>query len=74
MRNPERIKWTKDAFVEHKDLQLGARDQPSFDWLEETFGPSEENEGKDTGVMRTLTPDIAFMYGSRPDYREEKKE
>ena len=75
MKDPERIQLTKDVFTKHNDLQLAGRDQPSFDWLEETFGPTEQNGGVDTGVRRVFTPDIAFAYGNRSDVRlTEKKE
>jgi exopolysaccharide biosynthesis predicted pyruvyltransferase EpsI len=74
MHNNDRIKLTKDAFVKHKNLQLGARDQVSYDWLNKTFGASPENNGVATGVTATLTPDIVFMYGNRPEYRNEPKQ
>lgn len=74
MRKADKIKLTKESFVQHKDLQLAGRDQQSFDWLEETFGPSEQNEGKDMGVGRVLSPDIVFMFGNRPEFRNEPKQ
>jgi exopolysaccharide biosynthesis predicted pyruvyltransferase EpsI len=74
MTKKDKIKLTKDSFTQHKNLQLAGRDQHSFDWLKETFGPSEQNDGKDTGVKRVLSPDIVFMFGNRPEFREEKKE
>lgn len=73
MRNNERIKLTVDAFTPHPDLQLGARDQASYDWLYQTFGPSEKNNGIATQVKTTLTPDIVFMYGNRPEFRKMEK-
>jgi hypothetical protein len=50
MRKPKRIQETYDSFTSHPDLQLGARDQPSYDWLHETFGPSEKNGEEGTRV------------------------
>jgi exopolysaccharide biosynthesis predicted pyruvyltransferase EpsI len=68
MTHDDRIAATKKAFGSHNDLQLAARDQPSFDWLESSFGP--EAQGVEPNkVRRILTPDIAFMWGSRPDFR-----
>lgn len=74
MRKADKIKLTKESFVKHPDLQLAGRDQQSYDWLEETFGPSEQNGGKDTGVGRVLSPDIVFMFGNRPEFRNEPKQ
>jgi exopolysaccharide biosynthesis predicted pyruvyltransferase EpsI len=68
MTHDDRIAETKKAFGSHNDLQLAARDQPSFDWLEKTFGPQAQ-EVQPNKVRRILTPDIAFMWGSRPDFR-----
>lgn len=75
MKKPKRIEETHAAFTGHPDLQLGARDQPSFDWLNKTFGPGEKNGEEGTRVKYQLSPDIVFAYGNRPDYRtrEEKK-
>lgn len=75
MTLPHRIKETWESFIKHPDLLLGARDQPSYNWLEETFGPGEKNGPEGSVVKRTLTPDIVFMFGNRPDYRikTEKK-
>ena len=64
MTVPDRINLTTKAFRGHKDLQLAARDRPSFEWLDKTFHA-------DTSPRRVLTPDIAFMWGSRPDFRIE---
>ncbi|KAM6480778.1 polysaccharide pyruvyl transferase-domain-containing protein [Trichoderma sp. SZMC 28011] len=66
MTNPERIKATEEAFGKHKDLQLAARDQPSYDWLDKTFGKKE-------GIDSHLVPDIAFMWGNRSDFRVNGK-
>lgn len=66
MTKPERIQKTKDAFTQHKNLQLAARDQPSYDWLDETFK-------KDEGIESVLVPDIAFMWGNRSDFRVNTK-
>lgn len=73
MRKPKRIQETYDSFTSHPDLQLGARDQPSYDWLHETFGPSEKNGEEGTRVKYQLSPDIVFAYGNRPDYREREE-
>jgi exopolysaccharide biosynthesis predicted pyruvyltransferase EpsI len=62
MRIADRINKTKEAFEKHKDLQLAARDRPSHDWLVKTFGDVE-------GIQSDLVPDIAFMWGNRPDFR-----
>ncbi|KAH8895293.1 hypothetical protein GQ53DRAFT_616102, partial [Thozetella sp. PMI_491] len=62
MKISDRINKTKVAFEKHKDLQLAARDRPSHDWLVKTFGNS-------TGIQSDLVPDIAFMWGNRPDFR-----
>ena len=88
MTKPDRIKATTDSFEQHPDLQLGARDKPSFDWLQKTFrgraqdtidpsfdAPAGYANGEGTGVVRTtLTPDIVFMYGNRPDHRNQPKQ
>lgn len=66
MNNPERIAKTKTAFGKHHDLQLAARDQPSFDWINETFGAVD-------GIDTDLVPDIAFMWGNRSDFRYNTK-
>ncbi|KAL6887167.1 hypothetical protein HDV57DRAFT_488199 [Trichoderma longibrachiatum] len=66
MTNPERIKATEEAFGKHKDLQLAARDKPSYDWLDKTFGNKE-------GIDSHLVPDIAFMWGNRSDFRVNGK-
>jgi hypothetical protein len=33
MHNPDRIEKTRKSFTKHHDLQLAARDKPSYDWL-----------------------------------------
>ena len=68
MTHSDRINMTKVAYAAHPDLQLAARDQPSFDWLDQTFGPQAVGIPKNS-VRRILTPDIAFMWGNRPDFR-----
>ncbi|KAI5777286.1 polysaccharide pyruvyl transferase-domain-containing protein [Geopyxis carbonaria] len=75
MTNPERIERTKKAFGAHANLQLAARDQPSFDWLDTTFGKKAQASEMVTPekVKTILTPDIAFMWGSRPDFRIKTK-
>lgn len=83
MTKKDRINWTKDGFLSHPDLQLAARDRPSYNWLEETFQGEKVNtsttdlaivEGIGKGEVKTvLTPDIAFMWGSRPDFRQNTK-
>lgn len=62
MTHEDRIKETKDAFGGHKDLMLAARDLPSWQWL-------DTNLEKAVGVPSVLVPDIAFMWGNRPDFR-----
>jgi exopolysaccharide biosynthesis predicted pyruvyltransferase EpsI len=66
MTNEKRIEMTKKAFNKHHDLQLAARDQPSFDWLNETFYESD-------GITPELVPDIAFMWGNRSEFRTERE-
>jgi exopolysaccharide biosynthesis predicted pyruvyltransferase EpsI len=66
MTNPERINATKASFGKHKDLQLASRDQPSYDFLEQNFQSYP-------GIKSVLVPDIAFMWGNRPDFRTETK-
>ncbi|KAI8667163.1 hypothetical protein LRP88_01086 [Fusarium phalaenopsidis] len=62
MNNPERINLTHVAFKKHHDLQLAARDKPSYDWLLDNFGQTD-------GIDNDLIPDIAFMWGNRSDFR-----
>ncbi|RMJ11306.1 hypothetical protein BHE90_009711 [Fusarium euwallaceae] len=62
MNNPERINLTHIAFKKHHDLQLAARDKPSYDWLLDNFGQTD-------GIDNDLIPDIAFMWGNRSDFR-----
>lgn len=64
MTKPHRINQTKEAFRQHPDLQLAARDQASFDWLMESFDEAP-------GVSSLMTPDIAFMWGDRSDFRTD---
>lgn len=66
MTKPERIERTKESFGKHNNLQLAARDQPSYDWLDETFKANE-------GIESVLVPDIAFMWGNRSDFRVNTK-
>lgn len=65
MTNEDRIQQTKDAFNQHNDLQLAARDRPSWEWLNDTFYESP-------GITSELVPDIAFMWGNRPELRTER--
>ncbi|KAI5267737.1 hypothetical protein E4T47_07985 [Aureobasidium subglaciale] len=79
MTHNDRINRTKEAFLSHPNLQLAARDAPSYKWLADTFegekivSPSTDlavTNGIGKGEVKTvLTPDIAFMWGSRPDFR-----
>jgi exopolysaccharide biosynthesis predicted pyruvyltransferase EpsI len=79
MTHNDRINRTKEAFLSHPNLQLAARDAPSYKWLADTFEgekiaqPSTDlaiTDGIGKGEVKTvLTPDIAFMWGSRPDFR-----
>jgi len=62
MTHKDRINMTKEAFGSHKDLMLAARDMPSWKWLDENLDKAE-------GVPSVLVPDIAFMWGNRPDFR-----
>ena len=72
MTHTDRIDLTKTAFAAHPNMQLAARDQPSFDWLDQTFGSQAVGIRKNA-VRRILTPDIAFMWGNRPDFRLNTK-
>ncbi|KAF1990781.1 hypothetical protein K402DRAFT_324385 [Aulographum hederae CBS 113979] len=70
MTKEDTIKWTEKTFESAKDLQVCARDKPSFEWLQKEFG----QQAKNVTPMKTrhiMTPDIAFMFGSRPDIREK---
>lgn len=67
MTHADRIQETKDIFGSHPNLQLAARDQPSFDWLDKNLG--RKTLGEDKEVKSVLVPDIAFMWGNRPDFR-----
>jgi exopolysaccharide biosynthesis predicted pyruvyltransferase EpsI len=79
MTHNDRINDTKKAFLSHPNLQLAARDAPSYKWLADTFegekvAPASTDlavtDGIGKGEVKTvLTPDIAFMWGSRPDFR-----
>jgi exopolysaccharide biosynthesis predicted pyruvyltransferase EpsI len=79
MTHNDRINDTKKAFLSHPNLQLAARDAPSYKWLADTFegekvAPASTDlavtDGIGKGEIKTvLTPDIAFMWGSRPDFR-----
>jgi exopolysaccharide biosynthesis predicted pyruvyltransferase EpsI len=62
MTNVDRINATKTSFGKHQDLQLASRDQPSYDFLEQNFRSY-------SGIKSVLVPDIAFMWGNRPDFR-----
>lgn len=66
MTNPERINATKASFEKHEDLQLASRDQPSYDFVEHNFESYP-------GIKSVLVPDIAFMWGGRPDFRTQTK-
>ena len=62
MSKPDKIAQTKKAFFKHKDLQLASRDRPSYEFAKKTFGA-------DGQIQTVLSPDIVFMWGSRPDFR-----
>jgi exopolysaccharide biosynthesis predicted pyruvyltransferase EpsI len=66
MTKPDKINQTREAFTQHHDLQLAARDKPSYDWLMDNFGETE-------GIQSDLVPDIAFMWGNRSDFRHNTK-
>jgi len=68
MTDGERIKETQNAFGGHPNLQLAARDQLSYNWLTENMSKKSLGEGKQE-VKNVLLPDIAFMWGNRPDFR-----
>ncbi|CCX14383.1 Similar to Pyruvyl transferase 1; acc. no. Q9UT27 [Pyronema omphalodes CBS 100304] len=72
MTHPDRINLTKSSFGSHPDLQLAARDQRSYNWLSDTFGQNAVDVEANK-VRHILTPDIAFMWGSRPDFRLNTK-
>lgn len=73
MTKPDTIHWTEETFAGARDIQLAARDQPSFDWLQKTFGDTAPNV-EPNKVKHVLTPDIAFMIGNRPDIRKNTKQ
>jgi exopolysaccharide biosynthesis predicted pyruvyltransferase EpsI len=62
MSQAKHINETVMGFGSHNNLQLAARDAKSYSWLEKKFGKSD--------VKTSLLPDIAFMWGNRPDIRE----
>lgn len=66
MTHADKIAETQDAFGKHPDLMLAARDRPSWEWL-------DQNLEKAVGVPSALVPDIAFMWGNRPDFRLNTK-
>jgi len=72
MTKDDSIRKTEEIFGAHSDLQLAARDRPSFDWLQKTFGPHAKGTVPDK-VRHILTPDVAFMFGNRPDFRLNTK-
>ena len=72
MTKPDMIKQTAEVFGDAEDIQLAARDQPSFDFLQQTFGDRAVHT-KPNKVKHILTPDVAFMFGSRPDIRKNTK-
>lgn len=69
MTKPDRIQQTVTSFTAHPNLQLAARDQPSFEWLQTTFNDTQA--GQTHAVRSVLSPDIAFMWGNRPDLRTQ---
>lgn len=73
MTHSDKIKETVNGFAKAKDLQLAARDQPSYEWLQKTFGENA-NGIEPNKVKHILTPDVAFMFGSRPDIRLNTKQ
>jgi exopolysaccharide biosynthesis predicted pyruvyltransferase EpsI len=72
MTSHQKIEMTKESFNSHSDLQLAARDQPSFNWLKQEFGSKAQGVEPDK-VKHILIPDIVFMYGNRPDFRIKTK-
>ncbi|KAF2104266.1 hypothetical protein NA57DRAFT_62889 [Rhizodiscina lignyota] len=71
MTKADRINATRESFGKHPDLQVAARDQPSYDWLRDNLGQKVLGDGKE--VKSVLVPDIAFMWGNRPDFRRNTK-
>lgn len=69
MTKEDRIQETKDSFGRHPNLQVAARDQPSYDWLSDNL--NQEALNGQSGPKSVLVPDIAFMWGNRPDFRTE---
>lgn len=69
MSKEERIEETKNSFGAHPNLQVAARDQPSYDWLNDNLG--QQALGGKKGPKNMLLPDIAFMWGNRPDFRTD---
>lgn len=65
MTKEEKIKATYISFSGHPDIQLAARDKPSYDWLQKIFGQ--------TKVKQVLSPDVAFAWGDRSDIRKNIK-
>lgn len=69
-------RWTEETlkvFAGAKDAQLGARDLPSYEWLDKAFGKDDQTGIQVGDVRTTLTPDIAFMFGNRPEIRRNTK-
>lgn len=74
MNKEERINATKASFGKHPNLQLAARDHQSWQWLEQNLGKDAlaGDEGAQA-IENVLLPDIAFMWGNRPDFRTETR-
>lgn len=72
MTRDDKIHLTKESFKDHPNLQLAARDKPSYDWLANNLGQKALGEGSQK-IKSVLVPDIAFMWGNRPDFRTETK-
>jgi len=70
MAHEDRVQKTKEGFSHHPDLQLAARDPTSFEWLQQNIN----SVGNGSHVESVMIPDVAFMWGSRPDLRIKTKQ
>lgn len=70
IRDEDHIKETILGMAQNNDAILSARDQPSYDWLKASFG-DEATLVETNRIQQVLSPDIAFMWGPRPDFRKQ---
>lgn len=68
VRGPEHSREAITGFASNHDLLLSARDQPSYNWLQSSFG-TKASLVKPDYVRTIMTPDMAYMWGPRPDFR-----